>query len=272
MLRRTAFTLVELLVVIAIIGILVALLLPAIQAARESARRTQCGNNLKQLGLATQMYHDVNRVFPKGGKNHVNCCNSSVRDYWTWTFYILPYMEQSNVALLSDAKVYATAIPEHYCPSRRRPTLYSGTARIDYAGSSGTSVGTSDNGGIFVQSDQQFISLALVVDGTSNTILFGEKQLHLVHLGGKGTDVFDDNEPPANTGWESDVIRHGASPPRPDRDHPESASSDIFGSRHPAGLNVALSDGSVRMIPFTVDPTVFRNLCNRQDGKVVQLP
>jgi prepilin-type N-terminal cleavage/methylation domain-containing protein len=272
--RRTAFTLVELLVVIAIIGILVALLLPAVQAARESARRTQCNNHLKQLALATQMYHDVCLTFPKGGKNHVNCCNSSIRDFFTWVYYILPYMEQKGVfEAPSDAQVYASAISVHYCPTRRRPTLYGNTGRIDYAGNSGTSTGTSDHGGIFIHSDRAFINMGMVRDGTSNTIIFAEKQLHIRDLGGQmGTDVFDDNEPPTNTGWEIDVVRHGNAVPVPDHLHPDNASSDRFGSRHPAGINAALVDGAVRLIEFDVDADVFRALCGRQDGLSVEVP
>src|ERR1700754_2125242 len=87
--RQNGFTLVELLVVIAIIGVLVALLLPAIQAAREAARRSQCVNNLKQLGIAMQNYHDTNGELPKGT---VSCC------WGTWQMSILPFIEQAQLA------------------------------------------------------------------------------------------------------------------------------------------------------------------------------
>jgi len=89
--RRAAFTLVELLVVIAIIGILVALLLPAVQAAREAARRMQCGNNLKQIALATHNYHDTHKAFPAGGVTIGPCCGTLSRG--TWTIAILPFVE-----------------------------------------------------------------------------------------------------------------------------------------------------------------------------------
>lgn len=86
--RRAGFTLVELLVVIAIIGVLIALLLPAVQAAREAARRSQCQNNLKQVGLALQIYHDVHKMYPKG---------SAGGEGALWSYYIMPYFEQANL-------------------------------------------------------------------------------------------------------------------------------------------------------------------------------
>jgi prepilin-type N-terminal cleavage/methylation domain-containing protein/prepilin-type processing-associated H-X9-DG protein len=273
MIRRTAFTLVELLVVIAIIGILVSLLLPAVQAARESARRVQCTNNIRQLTLATLNYHDTNKMFPKAGKIHKLCCSSSIRDYWTWHFYILPFMEQENIFQTKvDAQVFAVAVPGHYCPTRRPPTLYGGTNRTDYVGNTGSSMSTTNKDGIFLNSDREFITLANIKDGTSNTLFISEKQLHMSDLGGEkgsASNVFDDNESVFNTGWESDIVRIGNKPPEHDRKHPENASSDLFGSRHTSGVNAAFADGSVRPISFTTDATVFRNLCTRSDGNPI---
>jgi prepilin-type N-terminal cleavage/methylation domain-containing protein/prepilin-type processing-associated H-X9-DG protein len=91
---RRAFTLVELLVVIAIIGILVALLLPAVQAAREAARRSDCMNRLKQIGLATLMYHDVKKVFPSAVITYSNKENANQKVYWSYLVGVLPYMEE----------------------------------------------------------------------------------------------------------------------------------------------------------------------------------
>ena len=92
--QRRAFTLVELLVVIAIIGILIALLLPAVQAAREAARRAQCSNNLRQLGVAAHHYHDANRHLPPG-IGYYPTTNHGV--FGTYFFYLLPYIEQGNL-------------------------------------------------------------------------------------------------------------------------------------------------------------------------------
>jgi prepilin-type N-terminal cleavage/methylation domain-containing protein/prepilin-type processing-associated H-X9-DG protein len=125
--HRPAFTLVELLVVIAIIGVLVALLLPAVQAAREAARRSQCTNNLKQIGLAMQLYHDAHNELPGGAKS---CC------WGTWANFILPYLEQGNFAATWKDGPYATANPAfvqtrigvYTCPSDtpNAPTITAG--------------------------------------------------------------------------------------------------------------------------------------------------
>ena len=119
----TGFTLVEVLVVIAIIGILVALLLPAIQAAREASRRTQCQNNLKQIGLAIQSHHDAHKAFPMG------------RNQWdqkavSWAFFLLPYLEETTlynswnpkmeVNDTSNDATMRTPIETYACPSRRQ--------------------------------------------------------------------------------------------------------------------------------------------------------
>jgi prepilin-type N-terminal cleavage/methylation domain-containing protein len=134
---RPAFTLVELLVVIAIIGVLVALLLPAIQAAREAARRTQCMNNVRQLGLALQNHVSAQKVFPTAGNNP----NPRIADYTNGTttnpgrpfgpdkqglgtFYqLLPYLEQNAIKNITDlATLTSASIPGYNCPSRRGAT------------------------------------------------------------------------------------------------------------------------------------------------------
>ena len=270
---RRGFTLVELLVVMAVIGILVALLLPAVQAAREASRRIQCANNVKQIGLAVQLYHDSKRQFPLGGANYVNCCNSSTRDFWTWQYYVLPYMEQENLFVHpSNAVIYATPVATLYCPTRRPPTTYNNVNRTDYVGNAGTNASANGNG-IFLKSRvSDPIGLRAVIDGTANTILVGEKQLHMNKLGGTpGFAPYDDNEPFVNIGWESDIVRHRSSPPQHDRGHSDTASSWRFGSRHPSGLNMVMVDGSVHFLPWEIERQVFRNLCNRHDGNATSL-
>jgi prepilin-type N-terminal cleavage/methylation domain-containing protein/prepilin-type processing-associated H-X9-DG protein len=116
---RRGFTLVELLVVIAIIGILVALLLPAVQAAREAARRSQCGNHLKQIGIALHNYHDVQRSFPPGSIFLGVCCSDE--SYTSWTISILPYLEQGALyeqyhQTETNESVLNQLVREHYVP------------------------------------------------------------------------------------------------------------------------------------------------------------
>ena len=131
-----AFTLVELLVVIAIIGVLVALLLPAIQAAREAARRTQCMNQLKQIGLSMQNHVSTQGSFPTGGNTHSGLIRDFTTGGWNnpgrpngpnkqglgWAYQILPYMEQANIkSLVVQADLVNSVIPGYFCPSRRSP-------------------------------------------------------------------------------------------------------------------------------------------------------
>ena len=203
--RRGAFTLVELLVVIAIIGILIALLLPAVQAAREAGRRLQCVNNLKQIGLALQTYHDSLRVLPPARcRKYVGVNLSGTA--WGWGTYLLPYVEQKSLydamepgkVSIWGAVTDATKLPfmqrrlEGYrCPSDISPTLntarpldYYGLGPIyvatsNYVGNSSSDVIISDNdaavafAGVFV--GQQTIRLADICDGTSNTVAIGER-------------------------------------------------------------------------------------------------
>jgi prepilin-type N-terminal cleavage/methylation domain-containing protein len=205
---RRGFTLVELLVVIAIIGILVALLLPAIQAAREAARRTECSNNLKQMGIALQNYHDTYGVFPPGGISCGNCNFTYGNPHWTtWTIAILPFMEEESLYGAYDQNrhnctdenrpVLQTIVDSYLCPSDvnvtklQRPA--SGPRRYDYAPGSYRAVSgvTRRRGGPHFDEGQNNNEkdrgllhtvynkwsserMADVIDGTSNTIIVGE--------------------------------------------------------------------------------------------------
>jgi prepilin-type N-terminal cleavage/methylation domain-containing protein len=184
--RRSGFTLVELLVVIAIIGILVALLLPAVQAAREAGRRAQCSNNLKQFIIAAHNYHDTILCFPSG-RNH--------RDFSTHA-QLLPYFEQSTTAKLIDqtkswshannAAARSQKIQNFLCPSDPQTNVPNGWAGTNYRSNQGSGVlwdmpstnssninfnMPAPNGVFFVRS---YLTMAQIIDGTANTAAFSE--------------------------------------------------------------------------------------------------
>jgi prepilin-type N-terminal cleavage/methylation domain-containing protein len=277
---RRGFTLVELLVVIAIIGVLVALLLPAVQAAREAARRMQCVNNLKQIGLACHNFHDVYGYLPHGGSDGPtqSCCNATERAGWSWAFHITPFIEQQTVYDLPTDSLVSLAITKgYYCPSRRAPGLYNGAARCDYAGNGGRVSGNLGSDGIFMRQwrsltrpagtpPDQFRRLADVMDGTSQTLLASEKQVHQTTWGIAGGD----NEIWNNAGWDQDVVRFGYQTPQPDKMHPDRTQptfwSDRFGGSHPGGVNTVRVDGSVGFVSYTVDAAMWQNFCTISDG------
>src|SRR5262245_15884310 len=212
--RRRAFTLVELLVVIAIIGVLVALLLPAVQAARESARRMQCQNHLRQFGLAFQNHHDSLKHLPTNGWGFMYVGDPDlgfgIDQVGGWTFNILPYCEQQAIYDIAKGKVgqpkfadlsrmVGVPIKFFICPSRRKPGVYPITslsatkfdlvtmgAKIVYAVCAGDQeelqgpgVPTPPVPLTFVHTGISFvrstIRLSEVTDGTSNTLMVGEK-------------------------------------------------------------------------------------------------
>jgi prepilin-type N-terminal cleavage/methylation domain-containing protein/prepilin-type processing-associated H-X9-DG protein len=280
--RRSGFTLIELLVVIAIIAVLIALLLPAVQQAREAARRSQCKNNLKQIGLAFHNYHDITKALPDGGNDNTgksswpcgDCCNANTRGEWNWMYQILPQIEQANLyAVTSDTKIYQTPIGIYFCPSRRSPGLYGSTAKSDYAGNAGDTLSTNYNGAMIRRSCRGPISIANITDGTSNTLLVGEKQTNDKNFGGSGGD----NEAWPNSGWDQDEIRFGAvgNEPQPDYLHPDETTATFwsgrFGSIHSGGFNGVMCDGSVRFFSYNIDGEQFRRICVRNDGLVVSV-
>ncbi len=225
--RRAGFTLVELLVVIAIIGILVALLLPAIQAAREAARRSQCSNHLKQLGLALQNYHDAIGTFPYNAQ--VQTSSGATRQRGpSWFFRILPYLEQGAVydqavfagdwslqdgASPNVALIDKLVVPGLYCPSTPLPKTKSlsnavnGTVVVQlpsYVGIEGSfyrggtsgveapqpyfdTYGRTVFNGVIQNADYP-VAMASITDGTANTMVVSEQSTFQIDALGNQID------------------------------------------------------------------------------------
>jgi prepilin-type N-terminal cleavage/methylation domain-containing protein len=285
---RAAFTLVELLVVIAIIGVLVALLLPAVQQARESSRRIQCANHLKQIGLAVQNFHDA--------YNQVPYTRLDTRE--TWAVLLLPYLEQP--ALFSQwvlTKQYYDQVPEvrettlkvYTCPTRRSPPKKSLAGDVhqdgtrphipggvgDYTSCAGTPAGTNDyyeggtfSGTLYTQSNAangafwykgpKPMRFPMIEDGISNTLFIGEKHVAVKNLNLEGSIYNGDH---GNSFKKAGV---GAALVR----NPNTASGN-FGSWHPGVCQFVLGDGSVRALRNEMDLNALGYLAHRFDGQSV---
>ncbi len=320
---RRAFTLVELLVVTAIIGTLMALLLPAVQASREAARRVKCANHLKQLALAAHGYHVARGTFPPGLEQVEVAASPRYRGTSVMT-YLLPHLEQGNLLQDWDYEAplqnteggrsarSATVLPVLLCPSEpiaENPVVISGRyyGMTNYGGNGGRRSYYPDSAtcdGIFhttgpashPEPDQQPVSEAMVRDGGSNTVLFGERSrrdrnletfagFHWAEspkylgrwaaIGGRKriADVTMSAWVPIN--YQTPVSyqrRHEADPPlRNSRDFEiyEDRRKCAFGSSHPHGANFALVDGSVRFLRESLPLETLRALCTRSGGEPV---
>jgi prepilin-type N-terminal cleavage/methylation domain-containing protein len=302
--RRWGFTLIELLVVIAIIAILVALLLPAVQQAREAARRAQCKNNLKQIGLALHNYHDVYRTFPPGWMQpETPDVDGGFGERWAWKVFILPQLDQAplyqalNVNLggqpipLADQPSAQTILSVYLCPSDPGANVNESYPdpngnfypKSNYPGVHGRGEEVSINigGGNGLLGKASRVRMADITDGTSQTFAVGERDHR-----SRGQGLF---------GSVGDPFRHAAvwirAMPRPGSITPTTQhgrsvtgictdisgstrvlngeSSRGFGSAHIGGAHFLMADGAVRFISDSIDLPTYGRLAHRSDGEVI---
>ncbi|HVJ84014.1 MAG TPA: DUF1559 domain-containing protein [Caulifigura sp.] len=301
--RLSGFTLIELLVVIAIIAILIALLLPAVQQAREAARRTQCRNNLKQIGLALHNYESAYRVFP-----NVNAANSPISGT-TFFASILPMLEQGGIytrydfnqgnAAAVNREAVSQKIATYLCPtaplrrdvpgctgdSGRAPGMYAacvGNIPYNMYWSSpaplGDGIRPKLNGAlIYSDADAGTTGIRDFTDGTSNTLMVGETAYNLPDYKFAASDTLCSGQPrysftywsnpyPTSTGLST---RYGFNP----KDRPNDGVWDsnwvgTFRSEHVGLVNFVFSDGSVHGISDNISAIVLDNLATRNGGEV----
>ena len=295
--RRPAFTLVELLVVIAIIGILVALLLPAVQAARESARRTQCTNNLKQIGLAINNYATEDGSLPVGNPGPDTPGDPEQHGLFTT---ILPYLEENtlyegiNFSLIPRQEPSRfTAVSAYLCPSYSEPAVVESNTVNSYQ--LGALTTYQANGGAFVRNRQPYTGslegniplngpfgwgekkrrVSQITDGLSKTFIMGEF-VHVDRIPGG-----DYSTPPGNTRpWMMGGSAFKASYVFKVLEHPPNSQIDRVadgvpfnhlphGSFHPGITNFVFGDGSVRSIDDHIDLDIYQGFATI-DGEEVR--
>jgi prepilin-type N-terminal cleavage/methylation domain-containing protein len=326
--RRSGFTLVELLVVIAIIAILIGLLLPAVQKVRESSFKTQCQNNLKQIGLALHNYHDANRHFPAGyvdgNKDQNSTPDNDVGPGWGWASYLLPYLEQDNVyrqinfnvtvGMGANAPISQLPLKVFQCPSDPYQLpfdVYDSTftnpvttlAHSDYVGCNGWEecfsnaggnaqgggndglagqYGSAGNGLFYRNSHYRF---ADILDGTSNTIVVGERSGNhspstwTGAVPGGRCPAWMAGQPPLSSPpgpaydnadfGEAFVLSHGNATHVPSADIPI-FDPDTFYSMHTGpGAHFLFGDGSVHFLSRNIDPYTYQHMCTIAGEEVV---
>ena len=292
--KRTGFTLVELLVVIAIIGMLMGLLLPAVQNAREAARQVQCTNNMKQLGIGIQNHGVTSGArYPSGG-NGYSCIGdrqkgSGPDQRGGWTYNLLPYLEQSSLHQASIATRLETPVPLFYCPTCRPAKLYLTLQRTVYSDSEShggvTKSGKSDyaancgvqstveghtaeeyeaGGGLIYRQSEVYEKD--VLDGLSNTILLGERSLNL-NYGIATTPVADDDDCFLG-GQNYDTLRC-YSDGRIMQSRAGLNRVSAFGAVHFGACGFDFCDGHYQQVSFGVTSEVLKRLLNRSDQELL---
>ncbi len=296
--RRSGFTLIELLVVIAIIAVLIALLLPAVQQAREAARRTQCRNNLKQVGLALHNYHDVYLVMPPGYISRFDNAGNDLGPGWGWAAMLLPQLDQStlynqlnlNVGIEhpSNATARVVKLAAMRCPSDSAPDRWQTIQRnpstgvviapicevasANYIGMFGTFEPGVGGDGLFYRNDN--LNLRDVSDGTSNTLAVGERSFRLGEATWTGAVTNAVIVPDSSDGVGSGPPEYASSlilGHSGDGYSPGEARSHVnqFYSLHTGGVHFLFADGHVRYLSTSLDYGVYQALTTRANNEPV---
>jgi prepilin-type N-terminal cleavage/methylation domain-containing protein len=276
---RRGFTLLELLVVVAIISVLIALLLPAVQQAREAARRMGCRNNLSQIALALHNYHATHRVLPPGSVNETGPVKVGVTtdNHFGWIAQILPELDEVNVWKQIDFTKTSYQQPSGFLRSPKVlhcPTRPGGFA--PYAGcynDSAAPIDTDNNGVLFLNSS---VRMQDITDGRSHTLLVGEVLASssfawyqgteaTLHYSGGAMDSLQDFAGPT-------AVYGEVTPENLNNSNAAAAAAVLpmrFGSPHADGAHLALADGAVRFVSSRIDGHILQQLGNRHDGEVV---
>jgi type II secretory pathway pseudopilin PulG len=292
--HQTAFTMLELLVEIAIIATLFALILPAVQRVRESANRSRCGNNLKQIGLALQHYHNVRGRFPSGYLCDVQADPAYTAPGWGWAAQILNYLEQEplyyriNVGVPIEDPSYANVrtviLNVFVCPSDRNTGVFdvpdaNGSPLVQAATSSyAASFGTGDiasqpdqGNGVFYRNSK--VQIGDIGDGSSNTLAVGERGALLARTPWAG--AVNGGTARITPGAPTTSTAVGAAPVLPlahvgshALNAPDVGPDDFF-TPHPVSALFAFADGSVRPVSRDVSLTVLQALATRSGGEIV---
>ena len=291
----SGFTLIELLVVIAIIATLAALLLPAVQAAREASRRTQCRNNLHQIGVALHNYHDSSRCFPPGYASAFDNAGNDTGSGWGWAAILLPQVEQvalhnsANFELPIESAPNAAArisvVPTYICPSDafkenwsaiKRDPLGNPLATIcqiasaNYIGVFGVSEPGIYGEGIFFRDSK--VAIRDVTDGTSTTLMVGERSNTWCDATWVGAvteaSLFPGPKSPALPQVQNSsgmVLGHTSEGP------PSGPGLECnnFSSLHSQGASFLYVDGHVQFVSSSIDRQVFNAMATRGGGETV---
>lgn len=300
-LKRKAFTLIELLVVIAIIAILIALLLPAVQQAREAARRSQCKNNMKQIGLALHNYHGTHRIFPSirmlDLKQYAGSCTAGWQrpGGFSWRVMLLPFLDQGTIynqinwddhligtscgGTNSFAVADKTVLPAFLCPSDPTDSVVGGKAGTNYAAMAGTTNNhtSSAKTSLPIMSTTKPGRIRSVTDGLTNSIAVIEvwRGKPFERLGGGPVPIDRCSRWLGAGRCEASSFRAPNDPAVDQVDWDNDYLNLSYGgngrpasSKHVGGVHAMMGDGSVHFISENIDLTVFRNTTTREGGEV----